>query len=258
MAEAIGASAAAGRTELQAGIHQQPFDQRVIERPCRLAVLGGEDGIIGAGCLRQLTDAFEVIGDVAGGDKTAVLAFAAHSQHDKFPVLVVGADVHVAPTQILGFGRSHACVGHDEHEIVGDGAAPSVGVGAGLLDPATGEGMQLPVFLRGEFFTRHLGNGQLGFKDVAFRDVFLAGGKSHDGAEGTHLGTDRRFADFAARPSLACLLPPNRITLPTILANQVDLDGADVRIELGADVGIHHAPAVMGDFPGFRAFLLEC
>jgi hypothetical protein len=53
------------------------------------------------------------------------------------------------------------------------------------------------------------------------------------------------------------LLPPERIIEPSVMADQGDLYGTNVRIKLGADDGFDHPHAVRGDLPGFDALLLK-
>lgn len=129
---------------------------------------------------------------------------------------------------------------------------------------------------------------------LAVGDVLLARGIGHDRAEYRHFVADSGVADLAAHRADAALailrrlgaqlglggavltigladlprvflllaaprvLPaPERIAGPTILADEVDLDRADVAIELGVDDRVHHLPTMVGDFADKGPLLLE-
>ena len=61
----------------------------------------------------------------------------------------------------------------------------------------------------------------------------------------------------AAVASLAVLLTPQGIAKPSVLSDQIDLDGADIVVELRADNGVDHLPTVEGDLPGLDALFLK-
>src|SRR6202035_4291025 len=137
-------------------------------------------------------------------------------------VLLVGLRGDVAPAQIACLRRSHASVGHDEHEIVGHRAIPGAKVVAGSLDPTAREAVQFAVFGRGEFLAAGLAEGKPALEDLAVPDEFLAGGVGHDRAERRHLVADRAVADASARSAFAVLLPPGGEGLPTVFAELCD------------------------------------
>ena len=117
--------------------------------------------------------------------------------------------------------------------------------------------MQLAVFGRGELLAAGFAEGEFALEDLAVADEFLSGGVGHDRAERRHLVADRAVADAPARAAFAVLLPPGGEGLPAVFPELRDLDGADIGIELGLDVRVHHAPAVKADLAGLGTLLLE-
>ena len=57
----------------------------------------GEHEIVGLCCLADGADAFEIFGNVAGGNEIAEFVLSAHMQDDEFAALFVGPDRNIAP-----------------------------------------------------------------------------------------------------------------------------------------------------------------
>lgn len=191
VAETIAASSAAGCTVKQAGLREKAFDQGTAETRSGFSRTGGEYEIIRLGCLADCFDSFKIGSGVLRGDKLPEFSFTAHIDTDERTVLLVGADVDVAPAKIRGLHRPHARIGHDQHEVVGHVAVPSTPIVLRILDPATREGMQMAVLLRRKFLPPRLVREELALGHLPFADVLLVGREIQDGAEGHHFLTNR-------------------------------------------------------------------
>ncbi len=186
-----------------------------------------------------------------------MLILPVHAQAHKLPSKFVRLNGDVAPAEILRFGRAHARIAHNEHEVVSDRSIPCIDGVARLFDPIAGEGVQLTVFIRREFLTPCLADGQATFEYLALADVLLAGSITHDTSKGAHLAADGRVAHASARSAFAVGLSPHGIFIPLVLADQRDLRRSHIAVELGLDVRIDDSPCVVGDLTRFGALLVE-
>src|SRR5882762_2057433 len=126
MTETIRASCAAGRTVKQARLGEEVFDQRAVETRRSFPPQFGEYEIVRFGCFADHFDSFEIRGHVVRGDKLSELSLAAHVETYERAAMLVCPGVNVAPTEIAGLHRSHARIGHDEHEVVGHVPVPGI------------------------------------------------------------------------------------------------------------------------------------
>ena len=144
------------------------------------------------------------------------------------------------------------------------------------------ESMELAVLVGRELLPAHLVERNLASEYMSFGNVLLAGGIAHDRTKNFHLGADRCVA-HAGRTFLvgllgllrvvgplplmrlgsllfvlvALLLFPFNLFQPSVLADEGDLYGANVRIKLCTDDRFDHPHAVRGNLPGFDALLLK-
>jgi len=61
--------------------------------------------------------------------------------------MLVGSHVNIAPAKVACLHRPHAGIGHNQRGVVGHRPIPFAEFRGPCLDPATGEGMQMAVFL---------------------------------------------------------------------------------------------------------------
>ncbi len=112
------------------------------------ALAVGEHMVVGFCRFADFPNALEIRSGALGGNENSVFLLASHAEPHQLAALPVFVDRQVTPQEVLGFSRAHARVGHNQDEVIGDGAISKILAIARLPYPVTTEGVELAVLLR--------------------------------------------------------------------------------------------------------------